>query len=101
MMSASRRIVVDTFRVGARGRPRRTGVTASLAAHSGADRSGASSGSTQTGAIEPLFRFIRFPHGNDPAAAVSRRPYDDDHPAVQQAKREEAVLALPVRGNGQ
>ena len=66
------------------GRPRRTDVAASLAAHSGADRSGASSGSTQAGAVELLFQFMRLP-GDHPATAVSRRPHHDDHPIVQVA----------------
>jgi len=44
---------------------------------------------------------MRFPHGNDPTTAISRRPYDHDHPAVQQADREKAVLACPVGRNGQ
>jgi hypothetical protein len=99
--SASSRIVVDTFRVAARGRPRRTGAAASLAAHSGADKSGASSGSTQAGTVELLFGLMRFPHRDNAAIAISRRPHHDHHPAVQIAEREKTILTSAVGRNGQ
>jgi hypothetical protein len=44
---------------------------------------------------------MRIPHRDDPATAVSRRLYDDDHPPVQEAQGEEAILAPAVRANGQ
>jgi hypothetical protein len=43
---------------------------------------------------------MRIPHRDDPATAVSRRLYDDDHPPVQEAQGEEAILAPAVRANG-
>jgi hypothetical protein len=44
---------------------------------------------------------MRFPHRDDPSASVSRRPYDDHHPAAQKPYRKETQLPLPIRRNGQ
>jgi hypothetical protein len=44
---------------------------------------------------------MRFPHRDDAAIAISRRPHDDHHPAVQIAEREKTILTLAVERNGQ
>jgi hypothetical protein len=44
---------------------------------------------------------MRFPHRDDPAAAISGRPHNDHHPIVQIAKRKKTILTLPVGRNGQ
>src|ERR1700722_12763963 len=87
-----------TLVVSAFGRPRRTGTAANFARYSGEDRSGASSGSVQSGAVTGLFSGIGFSQADDAAATrfpvAARGPDGYDHASVEAADGDETWLAI-------
>ena len=93
-ISASRRIVVDTFGEASGGRPRLAGAAASLSFHGDLDRSGASSGSIQAGADNFLFAGIGLPHADDATRSGSLRPNHNDHASVELSSCDEAGFAI-------
>ena len=72
--SRSIQMVVESFVSLALGRPRLTGAAANFAFHAGVERSGASSGSDQTGFVDFLFARIGFSHAYDAACLAARGP---------------------------
>ena len=102
--SGSSRIVVETFRTSARGRPRFTGAASIFAAQSSPEKSGkSSSASDKTGLVSFTLSFIRFPQTDDPPRVASRRPRDKHKSPVHQSHGDQARLAIiaPIIFEGQ
>ena len=80
------------------GRPRFTGAAASFACHSALERSGASSESIQTFAVDFLFPVIGFSQTYDASCRTAGCPYDNDHPPGEPANADvpNLTIILPV-----
>lgn len=91
-ISGSSRIVVETLRRFAGGRPRRRGAAANFLRHSSVDKSGASS--PKSGGVDGLFAVIGFPHGDDATRAAAPCPNQDHRSAVEKTNRDEPVFAI-------
>lgn len=102
--SGSSRIVVETFRTSALGRPRFTGAASIFAAQSSPEKSGKSSStSDKTGPVSFSLALICFPQTDYPPRVTSWRPRDKHKPPFHQPHGDKSRLAIvaPIIFEGQ
>jgi hypothetical protein len=85
---------VETFGDSNFGRPRITGTDANRFTQYGVDKSGASSGSTQSRFVADFFAGIGFPHADDAPILAACGPNENHQAAFEPTDGYEAILAI-------